>query len=105
VLDRRLAQRGHFPPIDVVASASRLMSRVVDPEHARAAARIRKRLAIYEEHRDLITLGAYQAGRDRAVDDAVRAYPAIERLVQQPRDEVADWDSSLAGLLTLAGPR
>jgi len=105
VLDRRLAQRGHFPPIDVVASVSRLMARVVDPGHAEAAARIRRRLAIYEEHRDLITLGAYQAGRDRAVDDAVLAYPAIERLVQQRRDDLADWDASIAGLLTLAGPR
>jgi len=104
VLDRRLAQRGHFPAIDVVASASRLMKRVVDAGHAEAAARVRARLAIYEEHRDLITLGAYQAGRDRAVDDAVLAYPAIERLVRQRCDDVADWDASIAGLLTLAGP-
>jgi flagellum-specific ATP synthase len=81
------------------------MRRVVDPDHAEAAARIRTRLAIYEEHRDLITLGAYQAGRDRAVDDAVLAYPAIERLVQQRRDDLADWDASVASLLTLAGPR
>jgi len=104
VLDRRLAQRGHFPPIDVVASASRLMTRVVDAGHAEAAARIRARLAIYEDHRDLITLGAYQAGRDRAVDDAVAAYPAIEQLLRQRREEVADWDVSLGSLLTLAGP-
>jgi type III secretion protein N (ATPase) len=104
VLDRRLAQRGHFPPIDVVASASRLMTRVVAAAHAEAAARVRARLAIYEEHRDLITLGAYQAGRDRAVDDAVLAYPAIERLVRQRRDDVVDWDASISGLLTLAGP-
>jgi type III secretion protein N (ATPase) len=105
VLDRRLAQRGHFPPIDVVASVSRLMMRVVGTDHAAAAARVRTRLAIYEEHRDLVTLGAYQPGRDRAVDDAVRAYPAIERLAQQPRDEVAAWDASVRSLLTLAGPR
>jgi len=105
VLDRRLAQRGQFPPIDVVGSASRLMARVVDADHAQAAARIRARLAIYEEHRDLITLGAYQAGRDRAVDDAVLAYPGIERLVRQGRSDVADWDASIAALLTLAGPR
>jgi type III secretion protein N (ATPase) len=104
VLDRRLAQRGHFPPIDVVASASRLMTRVVDPAHAAAAARVRARLAIYEEHRDLITLGAYQAGRDRAVDDAVHAFPAIERLIRQRRDDLADWDASISSLLTLAGP-
>ena len=104
VLDRRLAQRGHFPPIDVVASGSRLMGRVSDREHLAAAARIRTHLAIYEEHRDLITLGAYQAGRDRAVDAAVLAYPAIERLVRQPRDDLAAWDASISGLLTLAGP-
>jgi len=105
VLDRRLAQRGHFPPVDVVASASRLMPRVVDPEHAEAAARIRAHLAIYEDHRDLITLGAYQAGRDRAVDDAVLAYPAIEQLLRQRRDDLVDWDTSIGHLLTLAGPR
>lgn len=105
ILDRRLASRGHFPPIDVVASGSRLMDRVVDAQHAEAAARVRKRLAIYEEHRDLIALGAYQAGRDRALDDAVTAYPAIERVLQQARDEPADWDAVVGSLLTLARPR
>ncbi|MDQ3370963.1 MAG: FliI/YscN family ATPase [Myxococcota bacterium] len=101
VLDRRLAQRGHFPPIDVVASASRLMGRVVAPRHAEAAARVRARLAIYEEHRDLITLGAYQAGRDRALDAAVAAYPAIERVLRQRRDEPVDWDLAVSSLLTV----
>ncbi len=104
ILDRRLAARGHFPPIDVVASGSRLMDRVVDARHAEAAARVRKRLAIYEEHRDLIALGAYQAGRDRALDDAVTAYPAIERVLQQRRDEPAEWDAVVGSLLTLARP-
>ncbi len=102
VLDRRLAQRGHFPPVDVVASVSRLMHKVIDERQAEAAARVRARLAIYEEHRDLVTLGAYQAGRDRTVDDAVAAYPAIERLLRQRRDEPADWERALAELLAVA---
>ncbi|MDB4960271.1 MAG: ATPase, FliI/YscN family [Myxococcales bacterium] len=102
VLDRRLAQRGHFPPIDVVGSASRLMQRVIDPGHADAAALLRAKLAVYEEHRDLITLGAYQAGRDRTIDAAIAAYPGIEQLVRQRRDEAADWDASVARLLALA---
>jgi len=78
---------------------------VVSADHAAAAARVRIRLAIYEDHRDLVTLGAYQAGRDRSVDEAVRAYPAIERHLQQPRTEHAGWDASIQALLTLAGPR
>ncbi|MGE5180897.1 MAG: FliI/YscN family ATPase [Acidobacteriota bacterium] len=101
VLDRRLAQRGHFPPVDVVASVSRLMSKVVDDRHAAAAARVRARLAIYEEHRDLITLGAYQSGRDRQLDDAVAAYPAIEKLLRQDRDEPVDVARALDQLLAL----
>jgi len=101
VLDRRLAQRGHFPPIDVVASVSRLMPRVATAAHVGAAARVRARLAIYEEHRDLVTLGAYQPGRDRAVDDAVNAYPAIERMLRQGKDELAG--GTVAQLLALAG--
>jgi ATP synthase in type III secretion protein N len=105
VLDRRLAQRGHFPPVDVVASASRVMPRVADARHVEAAARIRARLAVYEEHRDLVTLGAYQAGRDRTIDDAVAAYPAIERVLRQRRDEQVGWDEAIQSLLTLAGPR
>ncbi len=105
VLDRRLAQRGHFPPVDVVASASRVMPRVVEARHAEAAARIRARLAVYEEHRDMVTLGAYQAGRDRTVDDAVAAYPEIERVLRQRRDELVAWDEAIQSLLTLAGPR
>ena len=98
VLDRRLAQRGHFPPIDVVASVSRLMPRVVDARHVEAAAHVRARLAIYEEHRELVALGAYQTGRDRQVDAAVAAYPAIERVLRQPRDEIADWDAAIDAL-------
>jgi type III secretion protein N (ATPase) len=101
VLDRRLAQRGQFPPIDVVASVSRLMPKLVDAQHAAAAARVREQLAIYDEHRDLITLGAYQAGRDRKVDDAVTANAAIEALVRQRREESADWDNAVAQLLAL----
>jgi type III secretion protein N (ATPase) len=105
VLDRRLAQRGHFPPVDVVASVSRVMGRVVDTRHAEAAARVRARLAVYEEHRDMVLLGAYQSGRDRALDDAVAAYPAIERVLRQRRDELVGWEPAVQSLLTLAGPR
>jgi type III secretion protein N (ATPase) len=101
VLERRLAQRGHFPPIDVVASVSRLMPKLVDATHAAAAARVRERLAVYEENRDLITLGAYQSGRDRKVDDAVAAYPAIEGVLRQRREDPASWDQAISQLFAI----
>lgn len=100
-LERRLAQRGHFPPIDVVSSVSRLMPLVIQSAHADAATTIRAQLATYEEHRDLISLGAYQRGRDRAVDDAMTAYPAIERLLRQRRDEPETWERTVAALTEL----
>ncbi|HEY4177652.1 MAG TPA: FliI/YscN family ATPase [Kofleriaceae bacterium] len=102
VLDRRFAQRGQFPPIDVVASTSRLMHRVVDAAHADAAAVLRARLATYEDNRDLITLGAYQKGRDPVIDDAIAAYPAIEKLLRQKRTEATEWDETVALLMAVA---
>ncbi len=101
VLERRLAQRGQFPPIDVLASTSRVMHRVADAGQLEAASWVRARLSVYEEHRDLITLGALQPGRDRAVDDAVAAYPTIEALIRQARDEIADVSASVGRLLTV----
>ena len=92
VLDRRLASRGHFPPIDVTASVSRVMNQIADDAHRAAAATARRRLAIYEEHRDLITLGAYKSGADRALDDAVAHQADLDRFLRQEpaeRDELA----------------
>jgi flagellum-specific ATP synthase len=76
---------------------------VIDAEHAAAASTLRAKLAVYEEHRDLITLGAYQAGRDRTVDAAIAAYPAIEGLLRQRRDEPCEWDRTLSQLAAVAG--
>ncbi|MGE0547270.1 MAG: FliI/YscN family ATPase [Kofleriaceae bacterium] len=101
VLDRQLAQRGHFPPIDVVASASRVMRRVIDDRHAAAAARARAHLATLEEHRDLIAVGAYQPGRNPAVDAAIALQPRLDRLLRQRIDEVVELDASIRDLLAI----
>ncbi|MEZ4365918.1 MAG: FliI/YscN family ATPase [Kofleriaceae bacterium] len=103
VLDRRLAGRGHFPAVDVVASVSRAAAAVTAPAHQAAAQVVRRRLAIYEEHRDVISLGAYRAGADVALDDAVAHQPAIERFLRQGTDEHAPWDATVAALARLAG--
>jgi flagellar biosynthesis/type III secretory pathway ATPase len=102
VLERRLAARGHFPPIDVSASVSRVMARVATPEHQAAASAARRRLAVYEEHRDLITLGAYKAGTDRAVDDAIAHQVGLERFLRQGPEERTSIEDTVARLIGLA---
>ncbi len=83
VLDRSVAARGRYPAIDVVASVSRVSDQVVPPEHARAARRLRALLGAYEEKRDLVTLGAHEAGADPRLDRAILAMPELERFLSQ----------------------
>jgi len=102
VLERRLAARGHFPPIDILASVSRVMPRVASALHLSAAAAARRRLAVYEEHRDLVTLGAYKQGTDRAVDDAIAHQAGLDRFLQQRPDERTELAETLVRLDAIA---
>ena len=81
VLSRRIAERGKFPSIDVLASISRLMPKVTGVDHRQAAQRVRELLAHYEENRDLVTVGAYRKGSDPLLDQAIAKMPAIEELL------------------------
>ena len=87
VLDRRIAERGRWPAVDVLASLSRVMPQVTTPEHRRVAARFRELLAAYEQRRDLILLGAYAPGSDPLTDEAIERQPALEAFLAQGRDE------------------
>jgi FliI/YscN family ATPase len=102
VLDRRLAARGHFPPIDVPASVSRFFDRLTGVEQRTAAARARRWLAIYEEHRDLLQVGAYKPGGDRVLDEAVARQPELDRFLTQGADESSTVDDTCARLVALA---
>jgi FliI/YscN family ATPase len=81
VLSRRIAQRGRFPSIDVLASISRLMPAVTSEDQQKRARRLREWLAHFEENRDLIAVGAYRKGGDPLLDKAVEKMPAIEQLL------------------------
>jgi flagellum-specific ATP synthase/type III secretion protein N (ATPase) len=81
ILDRAVAARGNFPAIQVLDSVSRLMPRLLSPEQLESARELRAMLAIYEESRELIQVGAYQAGTDERLDRAIAAMPAIERIL------------------------
>ena len=102
VLDRRLANRAHWPAIDVLGSVSRLMPAISGPEQRAAAARVRTLLADYERQRDLIALGAYQAGSDRRTDLAIQRIDAIEGFLRQGAQERVELAETLARLQELA---
>lgn len=103
VLSRRLAERGHWPAIDVLASLSRLMPQVTDDAHRRAAGEFRRALAVYEENRDLVALGAYKRGGNPELDGALDDWPDMEAFLAQPLDEDEDWDATQDQLLDLFG--
>ncbi|GAB3449516.1 flagellar protein export ATPase FliI [Massilia solisilvae] len=89
VLSRELAERGHYPAIDVAASISRCMAQVVAPAHAEAARKLKASMARHARVRDLIPLGAYVAGADPETDRAVNLHPKIEAFLCQGTREAA----------------
>jgi flagellum-specific ATP synthase len=89
VLTRELAERGHYPAIDVAQSISRCMAQVVTPEHSQAARRLKAAMAKHARVRDLIPLGAYQPGADPETDRAVKLHPHIEAFLCQGTREDA----------------
>lgn len=83
VLSAALAQREHFPAIDVLHSRSRLMERVADPEHRRMASRIRELLARFDEVELLMRIGEHSAGSDPLADEAIARRAAIDAFLRQ----------------------
>ena len=90
VLDRKLASRGHFPAIDVLASTSRVMRSVVSRDFVQLSRLIRSHMAIYKEAEDLINIGAYKQGSNPEIDEAIRLHPAINDYLRQEVDEPTD---------------
>lgn len=86
ILSRALAEQGIFPAIDIGRSLSRVMADIASPEHRAAAARVRRLWAVAEENRDLLLMGAYRAGADAQVDEALEARPYILDFLTQSAD-------------------
>jgi len=101
VLSRALAEQGVYPAIDVDASISRVMEQITDEHHKQAARHFRRLSATYQAHADLITVGAYQAGSDPQVDEAIRMRPALLDYLRQPMDQPCNWGESVRQLQQL----
>ncbi len=103
VLSRRLAQRSHYPSIEVTESISRVMDKVVSLEHREDARRLRAILAAYRENEELINLGAYARGSNADVDEAIDKMQAINRFLQQDVSDGTRFEESVRRLRELIG--
>jgi flagellum-specific ATP synthase len=101
VLDRRLNAQGHYPPISIQDSLSRLMNAVSSQQHIEKARRVRQLMTAYAASEDLIRVGAYQKGFDPLLDRAIAALPAINGFLQQRKNDPTTFDQSLQTLLGL----
>jgi flagellum-specific ATP synthase len=99
VLDRNIANKGHYPAIDVLASVSRVMTEIVPREHRIAANQLKKLLAVYRESEDLINLGAYQMGANDGIDQAIQYIHQINEYTKQEVDEKDAFEAAQQRLL------
>ena len=102
VLSRKLAMANHYPAIDVLASISRLMNSIAAPEHKRAAGRIRHMMSVYQDNRDLLSIGAYKSGSNPELDDAIRHIDAINGLLQQEVGNKVTFEDTVGQMIELA---
>ena len=87
VLSRSMAQRNHYPAIDVLASISRVMSAVASKEHKELAGKMKNILAVYRDAEDLINIGAYRPGSNKEIDFAIEKIDAVNEFLRQGTDE------------------
>ena len=101
VLSRELAQRGQYPAVDIAASLSRVMDDIVSPDHAALARQFRALSASYEANRDLVLMGAYRAGADPLLDQAIAMHSALAEFLGQHARSSVSYQTSLAALTQL----
>ena len=103
VLSRALAQRYHYPAVDVLKSVSRLVGSVTGPVTQKVMGYVRKVMAVYEENEDMITIGAYVKGTNPAVDESIAKHEAVQDFLIQTVEDRAPIKDTLRRLSSLAG--
>jgi flagellum-specific ATP synthase len=104
VLSRTLADQGHYPAVDVEASISRVLPAIVSPQQLELVRRFRFLYTRYQRSRDLISVGAYSAGNDPVLDQAVAIHPQLEVFLQQGMRECQPYPDSISQLSALLNP-
>ena len=101
MLTRKMANKNHYPAIDVLQSISRVMSSIVTAEHKNAAGKLKNVLATYMEAEDLINIGAYKNGSNKDIDYAISKIDAVNGFLRQNVDEKVDFDRIVNDLANL----
>lgn len=101
VLSRELAESGHFPAIDIEASISRVMPDIAAARHLHLARELRRLYSLYQQNRDLVSVGVYQPGSDPRIDQAIARNPTIREFLQQDMHEPVSQERSLTELEAL----
>jgi flagellum-specific ATP synthase len=102
VLDRKLAEKGHYPAISVGQSISRVFRDVTTPAQQTAARKVRAVMATHAEMFDLIRIGAYHRGSNAQVDRAIELLPQVEAFLKQDVGEYSSFDETRAALERIA---
>jgi flagellum-specific ATP synthase len=103
VMDRRIAEAGRYPAVDILKTLSRAAAAILTPEQSSDVQKARANLALYADMADMVRLGAYKRGSDPAVDEAVRVAPRIEAAFMQPRHDSSNIETSFAMLRAALG--
>jgi flagellum-specific ATP synthase len=102
-LERRLAHAYHYPAIDVLQSVSRLAPVVSGPSVTKAAGAIRRSMAVYAEAEDMINVGAYRAGSNPAIDEAISRHQAIEEFLIQETTDRSSLEDTYSAMEDISG--
>jgi len=103
VLNRKIANRNHYPAIDVLASVSRVMSDIVSKDHKKAANAFRRYMAVYADAEDLINIGAYVKGSNSSIDESIDKHEDIEDFLTQAVEENFDFEETVESLSRISG--
>lgn len=101
VMDRSLAERGQYPSINILKSISRVMNQVISEEHKELAQKIRRLMAVYDENRELIQIGAYKNGTDQKIDQAISYQENIQDFLKQDTHESHSLEETIAMMKNL----
>ena len=93
--------QGQYPALDIMASISRSMMDIVEPEHREASEFFKRTYAAYKDVEDMVNIGAYKKGSNREIDFAIDMMPRLNEYIRQDVESEVSFEESVSSLLRL----